>query len=117
MRAEVLELVVFHDLLGVADQLEDQQVPAVGQHEGPLLPQRGVVLLVELIGVAPDELVLERPGRQILQARGLGKGFKHFRFDPDHVAVHVRRPDLQARDVTIVIDVRLTRGEGHVEVG
>ena len=31
--------------------------------------------------------------------------------------MHVRRADLQARDVAIVVDVRLPRGQRDVEVG
>ncbi len=39
---EVHQLVVLGDLLGIAHDLQDHHVPAVGQDKGPLLAQRGV---------------------------------------------------------------------------
>ena len=114
---EILELVVLHVLLGVADQLEDQQVPRVREHEGALLAQRGVVPLVEPVGVAPDELVLQRARRQVVQPGGLGEGPQHVRLDPHRITVDVGRPDLEAGDVAVVVHVRLARGDRHVEVG
>ena len=117
MGLEVLELVVLHVLLGVADHLEDQQVARVREDEGALLAQGGVVRVVEPVGVAPDELVLQRARLQVLQPGGLGEDLQHVRLDPHHVAVHVGRTDFQAGDVPIVVDVRLAHREGHVEVG
>ena len=115
VRVEVLELVVPNDLLGVADQLEDEQVARVREHERLLLAERGVVRVVQAIRVAIDELVLDVARGERRQAVLLSKGPQQFRLDPHEVAVHVGRLDLQAFDVAEVVDARYARGECDVE--
>ncbi len=112
---EVLQLVVLHVLLGVTHALEDQEVAGVREHEGALLAQRRVVLVVELVGVAPYELVFQRPRLQVLKAGRLSEFAQHLGLDPHGVPVHVRRAHFQA-DLPVVLDVRLAHRAGHVEM-
>ena len=114
---EILKLVILHVLLGVTHHLEDQQVAPVREDERPLLAQRRVERFVELVGIPPHELVFERARRQPLEARRRREGRQRLRLRPHDVAVHVRRTHLQPRNVAIVLDVRLPRGNRDVEVG
>ena len=116
VRLEVLELVIGHVVLSIANQLEHQQIAAVGEHEGPLFAQRCVEGVVQPVGVAPDEFVLQLARRHICQPCGFAKGLQDIRFDPGNVAMHVGRTNLQS-DIPVLIDVILTPAQGHVEVG
>jgi hypothetical protein len=91
---EVLELVVLDDLLGVAHDLEHEQVPPVREHERLLLAERGVEGFVQACGVAEDELVLDVPRRKIADAVLLGEGLQDVGLDPYQVAVDIGRLDL-----------------------
>src|SRR5439155_17579393 len=56
---EIFQLVIFYNIISVADEFENDQVLAVRDDECFLLAQRRVVLAVESVGVLVDELVLE----------------------------------------------------------
>src|SRR5437667_3129903 len=56
---EILQPVIFYNIISVADQFENDKVLAVRDNECFLLAQRSVVLEVEPVAVLVDELVLE----------------------------------------------------------
>src|SRR5437660_12253301 len=56
---EILQPVVFYNIISIPDQFENNQVLAVRDNECFLLAQRRVVLEVESVAVLVDELVLE----------------------------------------------------------
>ena len=116
MRLEILELVILDILFGIADQLEDQEISSVREDEGALFAERCVVLVVEPIGIPIDEFIFEIAGRKAFQSGLCGKGFQNIRLCAHDIAVHVRRTHLESRDVAIVVDMRLPRGQGHFEV-
>ena len=55
---EAVQLVVLHHLLGIAHDLQDEEVAAVREYKGLLLAKGVVVALVDLKGVLIDEFVL-----------------------------------------------------------
>src|SRR5438552_3092206 len=56
---EILQPVIFYNIISIPDQFENNQVLAVRNDECFLLAQRRVVLEVEPVAVLVDELVLE----------------------------------------------------------
>ena len=76
----VRHAVILHGRLGEAHDLDDDQVPGVREHEGPLVAQRGVELVVQPDRVLEDELVFDvplgQPGRKPLL---LGEAGQHRR--------------------------------------
>src|SRR5207253_6663840 len=56
---EIFQPVIFHNIISIADQFENNQVLTVRDNECFLLAQRRVVLEVEPVAVLVDELVLE----------------------------------------------------------
>ncbi len=100
---DVLQPVVLHHLLGVAHDLEHDQVPPVAEHEGPLLAQTGVEGRVQLEGVLVDELILDRARRQLVQVVLVGEAGQRVRPGAGEVAPHLRRFDLQSGHVAPVV--------------
>jgi hypothetical protein len=115
--AEVVELVVLDDLLGVAHDLEHEQVAPVREHERLLFAEGGVERLVQTYGVAIDELVLDVARRKIAEAVLLGEGLQGIGLHAHQVAVDVGRSDLQARHVAVIVHGRHADGESDVEDG
>src|SRR6266566_4729199 len=59
VRLEILQPVIYYNIIAVADQFENDQVLSVRDDECFLLAQRRVVLEVEPVAVLVDELVLQ----------------------------------------------------------
>ena len=99
MGAEVLDLIVFDDGLGVSDHLENHDVFAVGQDEGLLSPSEAVIFLVQPEAVLVDELVfgLIRRSRSWSLFSAM-KRVEDIGFHPDEIAADIRRFHFQARD-------------------
>ena len=95
--AQLLDFVILDDGLGIADHLEDHDVPAVGEHEGPLFAQGGVIFLVEAEAVLVDEFVLRLAAVQLLQMVFRDERIQHLRLDADEIAADIRRQHLQPR--------------------
>ena len=103
--ARVGHAVVLHGGLGEADDLEDDQVPRVGQHERPLVAQGGVEPVVQRDRVLVDELVFHFPLGKARRVQFLlfGETREHGRLEPDEVAGHVRGPDRKERHVAVIV--------------
>jgi hypothetical protein len=106
MGLHVLEFVVAGRVLGVADDLQDHQVAAVGKNEGLLLPEGGVEPPVELEAVLEDELVLDPAGIHAGEGVAGGKFGQDRRFHPHEIAADIGRPDLQTLHLAKVADGR-----------
>ena len=123
-RGRVFEAVILHDLLGVADDLEDHQVPRVRHHEGRLLAQRRVELLVQPKAVAVDELVFRGPRRRPGKPVFLDKTREHIVPHANEIPQHIRRPHLQPRvaevarrrDLLAVRDMKVRENERFLDL-
>ena len=96
--------VILHGRLGKAHDLHDDQVPGVGEDEGPLVAQRGIELACSA-GSSSGRRT--RPRLPVAKARLkpllVGESGQHVRLDADEIAGHVGRPDFQQRHVAIIV--------------
>ena len=116
MRLKILELVILDILLGIADQFENQEISSVGEDEGALVAERGVVVVVEPVGIPPDEFILEIAGTKGLRAPLRGEGFQDIGLCAHHIPVHIRRTHLEPGNIAIVVNMRLPRRQDHFKV-
>ena len=113
--AQILDIVILHDGLGIADHLEDHDVPAVREHEGAFFAQGRVILLIEAEAVLADEFILRLAAVERLQMVLLDELAQHLRLDADKVTADIRREHLEPRHGFPVVHlVELCRG-GDVE--
>ena len=113
--AQLLDFVILHDGFGIADHLEDHDIPAVREHEGAFFAQGRVILLIEAEAVLADEFVLCRVAVERLQMVLLDELAQYLRLDADKVTADIRREHLEARyGFPVVHLVELRRG-GDVE--
>ena len=114
---EVPDLIVIDDGLGESDHLEDHDVPAVGEDEGPLVADGGVKHLVQLEAVLVDVLVFGFPAVEILKLVFEDETVEDILFDPHEIAAHIGRLHLQARDRFPVVNRVEHPGCGDIEMG
>ena len=114
--AQLFDLVIFHDGLGIADHLENHDVPAVREHEGPLLAQRRVIFLIEAEAVLVDEFVFGLAAVQLLQIVFRDERIQHVRLDADEIAADIRRHHFQAGHGFPVVHLVELRGGGDIEI-
>jgi len=100
----MIQAVELGHLLGVADDFQDHQVAAVGQDEGPFLPEGGVQGLVEAETVAVDKLILGLPAGQSLQPMVRYKVVQHLFLNPGEAAQHLGRFQFQSWYFPVILD-------------
>jgi hypothetical protein len=102
---KIIELVVLHHLLGIAHDLQDEEIPSVRKDKSFLLPESIIVSLVESERVLVNKLVFCLAPAQAFESLTRDEGVQYLRLYPDKVSPHVRRPNLQAMDVAVIVDV------------
>ena len=117
MGRELPYLVIIHDGLGKSDHLQDHDVPAVGEDEGPLVAGRGVEHLVQLEAVLVHVLVLDLPADEVLKPVFEDEAVENIGLDPHEIAAHIGRLHLQARDRLPVVHRVDHPGGGDIEMG
>ena len=113
----VLKLVILHHLLGIAHDLQNNEVAPVAENEGAFLPEAGVIGAVQLQRVLEDKLILDGARGQFAQGVLLGKAGKHRLRGPHEVPPHLRRLDLQPRHLLMVLEMIDDVALRHVELG
>ncbi len=116
MGLKILELVILDILFGIADQFENQEISSVREDEGALVAERGVVGVIEPVGISIDEFIFEIAGRKAFKSGLRGKGFQNIGFCAHHIPVHIRRADLESGNVAIVVNMGLPRRQDHFKV-
>ena len=116
VRAQVLNLVVLDDRFGEPDDLEDHDVPPMREHEGPFLPERRVVFLIQAEAVLVDKLGFRFLAVQRLQIVPGDERVQHLRFDAHKIAADRRRHHLKPRHGLPVFELVELAGRGDVEV-
>ena len=101
--AHILHPVVLHGGLGVAHDLDDDEVSRVGHDKRALFAERGVELVIQLHGVLEDELVFDFPFAQIRKPLLGRESIQHVFLHPHEVARHVGRPYLEQRHLAVVV--------------
>ncbi len=107
MSMQVFQLIVAHYIIPIADHLEDQEVLAMGKHEGARLSSGGIKLCVQFKGVLVNDLVLDLPSRGVFQIVASNIFFDNLRFDADEVIDHIRGLDIQSIEACVIQDMRL----------
>ena len=95
---ESLELVVLGHFFGVAHDLQDHDIVALGKDKAFFLPQRGVEGLVQLVAILGDELVFHQAQGDFVKAVLLHKMLQDLGLDPDKVAPDIRGLDRRGRE-------------------
>ena len=100
---EIIQFVVLDHLFGVANDLEDEKVAAVGKHKGPLAPICIIVGLVDLEAVLVDKLILGPTHPHLYHAVLSHECGKDLLFDPHKKPKDLRRLDPQAADIPVIV--------------
>ena len=108
--AQLFNFVILYNGFGITDHLEDHDVPAMREHEGPFFTQRRVIFLIEVEAVLVDEFILHLVAVELLQMVLRNEHIEHQRFHADEVTADIRRQHLQTRHGFPVGDLVELRG-------
>ena len=89
MGLKILELVILDILFGIADQFKDQEISSVRKDEGALVAERGVVRVIEPVGISIDEFIFEIARRKAFKSGLLRQRIsKHQVLRAPHTGAH-----------------------------
>jgi hypothetical protein len=98
---QILETIVLHHVLGIADYLENHKIPGMREHERTPVAQGSIVALIEPDAVLIDEFIFDIPLRHIRETVLVGETLEHIVLNSHEVADDVRRLDFQSQILPI----------------